>query len=270
MLMKKIIRKHPLIAYFSLAFVISWSAALLAILPILVQRRPLSQTDGLLMFPPLLLGPACSGLLLTYMEHGRRGVQALFQKVGVWRVGLRWYGTLFIPPLFVFAVLIVSSRLISPVFRPHLSPLGLAYGILPGFVEELGWSGYAFPKMQQLIRKSVVPSSVILGIIWGLWHLPVVDFLGAAFPHKTYLPLFALGFIFIMTGIRVIISWVYSHTQSLLLPQLLHAVSTASLAVLAPVSISPGRETLWYWLYGSILWCVIVIWRLLHTKNSPA
>ncbi len=62
-----------------------------------------------------------------------------------------------------------------------------------------------------------------------------------------------------MTAIRVLICWLYTRTQSILLAQLLHAFSTASLVVLSPSGVSPIQESFWYALYASALWLLLFL-----------
>jgi membrane protease YdiL (CAAX protease family) len=78
-------------------------------------------------------------------------------------------------------------------------------------------------------RFSPFRGAMLLGILWGIWHLPVIDFLGAATAHRAAWFPFFLAFTAAMTAIRVIIAWVYSNTRSLPLAQLLHISSTGSL-----------------------------------------
>jgi uncharacterized membrane protein len=65
---------------------------------------------------------------------------------------------------------------------------------------------------------------------------------------------------------RVLIVWIYSNTNSLLLAQLTHISLTASLAVLGPVPLTPGQETLWYAVFAGVLWIVVVIVVLTHAQ----
>jgi membrane protease YdiL (CAAX protease family) len=162
-----------------------------------------------------------------------------------------------IPPVAVSAVLLTLRTLLSPAFSPHLFPLGILFGLVPGFVEEIGWSGYVFPRMQE--RYGSLRGSLLLGVLWGLWHLPVINYLGAAYPHGSYWLPYALAFIVAMTAMRVLIAWVYTNTTSILLAGLMHVSSTASLVVLGPSPISPAQEALWYAVYALVLWGIVAV-----------
>jgi membrane protease YdiL (CAAX protease family) len=204
------------------------------------------------LFPIIVLGVCLVGLTLTSILGGKSGLRNLFSRLGHWRVGIGWYGVaLLIPPLFILAVLLVLRTIVSPVFTPDFFVIGIVFG-LPALLEEIGWMGYVFPKM--LKRQSPLTAALLLGVLWGLWHAPVVDYLGAAAPHGVYWMPFFLSFVAIVAAIRVLIVWIYTHTGSLLLAWFMHLSMTASLVVLDPVRVSPAQETLWYWLYAAVLW----------------
>src|SRR6476619_6393063 len=96
------------------------------------------------------------------------------------------------------------------------------------------------------LKQNIIKPGVVLGLLWGFWHLPVIDFLGVATPHGKYLVLFFLAFIAVLTAMRLLIAFVYSNTESILLAQLMHIISTGSLVMFGPVRVSPSEETLWY------------------------
>ena len=87
----------------------------------------------------------------------------------------------------------------------------------------------------------------------------MIDSLGAASPHGAYLPEYFGSFILAMMAMRVLIAWVYSNTQSVLVAQLLHASSTASLVVVSPPHVTAAQEVLWYVAYAGLLWIVVAI-----------
>jgi uncharacterized protein len=117
--------------------------------------------------------------------------------------------------------------------------------------------GYAFPKMR--MRWSPFASAALLGVLWGTWHLPVIDYLGAATPHGVYLIPFSLAFAVAMTAMRELIALVYMRTKSVLFAQLMHASSNQRTAVLSPPGISAAQEVVWYLVYGAALWSVVAI-----------
>lgn len=264
---KAIIQRHPLAAYFIIAFTIPWAIIVVIASIILTRGEPLVYNDGILFLPTMVLGPSIAGIALARIVDGKSGLQNLFSRMGRWRVGLKWYAAaLLIPLVLHVAVLLALFALVSRDFALYFSFLGIPIGLSAGFFEEIGWMGYAFPKLCQ--KYSALTSSIIfLGILWGIWHLLVVDFLGAAYPHGAYWFPFFLSFVAIATALRVIIVWIYVHTKSVLLSQLMHASNTGFLAMLAPIGISPAQETLSYAVYAVILWVVAAIIIARYGKN---
>ena len=251
------VERHPVASYFVLTYAISWTGALLVVLPHLMRREGVPKLAGILMFPAMLLGPSVAGIILTTLLDGRGGLADLFKRMHVISFGTRWYGMLLVPPALVFTVLLCLKAFVSPAYATNRFLPGLGFGLLAGFFEEIGWMGYAFPKMRK--RWSPFASAALLGVLWGTWHLPVIDYLGAATPHGVYLIPFFLAFTVAMTAMRELIAFVYMRTKSVLFAQLMHASSTSALAVLSPAGVSAAQEVVWYLVYGAALWGVVAI-----------
>jgi len=249
-----VFRRHSVLAYFLMTFAISWTGALAVAAPALLRGQAVSRLSGILMFPAMLLGPSISGIVMTGIVSGKAGVKDLFARMRRGRVPVRWYGVLLIPPALVFAVLFSLKALVSPAFSPNHFWFGILFGVPAGFLEEIGWTGYVFPKMSA--KGNALGSAIVLGMIWGTWHLPAINFLGAAAPHGAYWLHFFLAFAFAMTAMRVIISWLYLNTKSVLLAQLMHVSSTGTLVIFSP-PVSVGQEAMWYAVYGCVLWAVV-------------
>jgi membrane protease YdiL (CAAX protease family) len=252
-----ILLTYPLAAYFLLTFTISWVGALVVAAPHLLRHEPLPMLTGILMFPAMLLGPSLSAILLTWIAGGRPGLRDLFSRLLRASIPPRWYFPLLVPPVLVLTVLLTLKTFLSPVYTPNLFLLGVLFGVPAGLLEEIGWSGFAFPKMS--LQHNAFGASTLLGLLWGLWHLPVINYLGTATPHGAYWLPFFLAFAFAMTAMRVLISWLYINTKSVLIAQLMHISSTASLVIFSPRAVSASQEVLWYTLYGVVLWLVVLM-----------
>jgi membrane protease YdiL (CAAX protease family) len=207
------------------------------------------------MFPAMLLGPSLAGILLTRLIDGPAGMRDLFSRMRRFRFPARWYVALLIPPVFVLSILALLKILVSPVYTPNRFWLGLAFGIPAGLFEEIGWSGFAFPTM--CLKLPPFRAAILLGLLWGFWHIPVINFLGTAVPHGAYWLPFFLAFVAAMTAMRVLISWLYAQTRSVLLAQLMHACSTGSLVVFSPPTANAAQEAFWYAAYAAALWLLV-------------
>ena len=249
------LQRHPIASYFALTFAVSWTGALLVAAPHLLRGQPVPKMAGILMFPAMLLGPSVVGIVLTRLVDGRSALRELFLQMRRVRFPLRWYAALLIPPALVLTILLLLKTFVSSVYAPNRFWIGVLFGIPAGFFEEIGWTGFAFPKMRE--KLPALSAAVLLGLLWGLWHVPVIDYLGTATPHGRYwFPSF-LTFAAAMTAVRVLIVWLYSNTKSLLLAQLMHACYTGSLVVFSPPGVTAAQEVFCYSLYAVALWLLI-------------
>jgi len=252
-----ILRRHPVLAYFVLTFAFSWIGALAMVAPNLIRQQPIPKITGILMFPVMLLGPSCAGALLTAIVDGKDGLRSLISRMFRVRVSVRWYAALLIPPILIVGVLALMARFVASVYAPNLFLLGILFGVPAGLFEEIGWTGYAFPKMRS--RTDGLSASTAVGLLWSLWHLPVIDYLGTATPHGVYRWPFFLAFTVAMSAMRVLIAWLFTNTNSLLLAQLMHISSTGSLVLFSPPRVTAGQEVTWYAIYGSALWIAVAV-----------
>lgn len=251
------LQRHPVASYFGLTFAVSWAGAFFVAAPHLFRGEPLPKLTGILMFPAMLLGPSATGIVLTRLIDGPAGLRGLFSRMRRIRFPLRWYAALLIPLALILTILLSLEKFLSPIYAPNRFLAGLAFGIPAGFLEEIGWMGFAFPKMRQ--KFPALKAAVWLGLLWGLWHLPVINFLGTAVPHDAYWFPFFLAFAASMTAMRVLIAWLYSNTKSVLLCQLMHAFSTGSLVIFSPPAVSAAQEAFWYAVYAAALWLLVLV-----------
>ena len=251
-----LIARHPVAGYFFATFAISWTLALAVASPALFRGGPLPKMAGLMMFPAMLLGPSSMGIAFSRIIGGASGSQELFSQMRRIRLG-RWYMGLLLPPSLILIVLLILKTCVSETYAPNRFFIGIAFGAIAGFLEEIGWMGFAFRALSE--RRSALSAAILIGFLWGCWHLPVIDFLGTATPHGSYLFPYFLVFIAAMTAVRVFIAWLYANTRSVFLAQLMHVSSTGSLVALSPPAVTARQEVIWYGIYAGILWLVVAL-----------
>jgi len=258
----------PLVGYFALAYIVSWAAIVTVVGPAgLSGAVPPDRSRFVPVLFAQLAGPVLAGLGLVGYTRGTDGLRVLWRRQRRVHLEARWYvlGLLTAP----VALLVVGGALwsVSPTFAPaivtaddRLAILALAVGggLFVAFFEELGWTGYALPTLRS--RHRLLVAGVVLGLLWGAWHaLP--DYWGNATAYAGDWPLRIGLWIVALTAYRVLIAWLYEHTESLFLAQLAHASFVASQAVMEPTGLQPGDYLLWYGLFAVALWVVIgVIW----------
>lgn len=264
--MKAIFERQPLLTYFGLTFVISWGGILIVLGPSGFTAAP-EQLETLLPFVVLaiLAGPAGAGILTTGLIDGWAGLRALGLRLLRWRVDARWYAVaLLTAPLTVLATLLTLS-LISPVFLPNIFTAsnkaslllaGVAAGLAGGFLEELGWTGSAIPRLRQ--RYGALTTGLIAGFGWGAWHFPTAlwgssDFAGDV-PLAIYLAVVTFSF---LVPYRVLMVQVYDRTESLPVTMLMHASLVPSIFfVLMPPATGWACVT-YHVVLAAALWGVV-------------
>jgi membrane protease YdiL (CAAX protease family) len=133
-------------------------------------------------------------------------------------------------------------------------------GLVGGFVEELGWTGFAIPRLR--LRYGVLATGLIVGVLWGAWHLLQMWWVGGtssgALPLALFLPLFFFSAVAQLTAYRVLMVWVYDRTASLLVAMLMHASYIAStLFILSPMPIAGVPFLTYAWVFAAALWLVV-------------
>lgn len=240
------IRRRPVLTYYSLTFAISWSFFLIVGGPGFSMGVPW-QSDP--RFVPavlaMLTGPTIAGLLLTGLLTGRAGFRELGSRLAKWRAAGRWWAVALLTAPILTAAVISMLSLVSPVFLPPIATaddkIGLLLPVLgvavSTLLEELGWTGFAIPRLR--MRHSVLATGLIVGALWGPWHLfQILWTAGTSYgevPVALYVPLYFLCSVAQLTAYRVLMVWVYDGTRSLLVATLMHAAYAAStLPILSP------------------------------------
>jgi membrane protease YdiL (CAAX protease family) len=222
------IRRHSLVIGIALMFLFTWPLHLSGsgVLPIRFPW-PMYRFAG--------FGFAAASILMTGVTLGPRAVITLLKRFLIWRVGWRWYASLLIiPGTYLTAIALHAAwNGITPDFTATTA-YGLAFGSWPRLIafvpvvfladvlgngEEIGWRGYALPRLQS--RYAALFSGLVMGLIWALWHLAL---------YITRMnPIWFAWYIVGVVAKSVLITWAYNGTRgSLLIATLYHATWNTS------------------------------------------
>lgn len=219
-------RQGTILLFFVATFLVTWASwlAWALVKPVISTATGSRGPSTFLLFLGIF-APALVALTLTARDHGLPGVQRLVRRLVQWRVPVRWY-------VFAFAWM-GAAKLAAAILYRGITGAWPPFGEQPIYVlvagtvvstialgqsgEELGWRGYALPRMAS--RYGLPTASILLGVIWAMWHLPLFfipggDLVGTSFPV----------YLLLVTPLSVAIAWLYEKTHgSLLLTMLMHA-----------------------------------------------
>src|SRR5918994_3298263 len=249
-----LVRRHPLITFFVLTYALAW----ILWLPLVVLQDTIPATPGLVL---VLLGsnvPSLLAIVLTALVLGRGALRKLLGRLLIWRVNPLWYLVVVLLPAALSGGMVAFNAFVGgpaiSVGVPLLTVvITLAFFIFPGSAlgEEIGWRGYALPRLQS--GRSALSASLILGVIWAFYHLPLF-FTGEAFRSPSLLVPFVVSGL----ALSVILTWVYNSTGgSLLLVVLLHA--TANLPLTLLLEPLGSRAVLPFWLFVGLMVVVAIV-----------
>jgi membrane protease YdiL (CAAX protease family) len=290
------INRHAVLTYVILVFGLTlgpWGLALIAArageLPGTGDElTPLADPDPLMALAWLVgtLSPALAGILVIALAYGRVGLRDLRSQLFRWRVDVRWYAVaLLTVPLLMTAILFALS-LTSQAFLPAIIPAedkawrlvaGLVslvmVGLVISFFEEIGWTGFATHELRK--RHGLLATGLILGLPWVVMHLTFyAETASGAVPPA--LEVAAIFFYFV--PYRMLMVWVYDHTQSVLIAILMHLPLIVFLFNLLVPAMAAVPELIFNLVFGATLWVFVAavavadrkkLSRAEHTRATP-
>jgi uncharacterized protein len=244
-----VVKRHPLITFFLLAYALSWWPWILYAFDLLPQ-------------PIVGFGPFLAAVLMLAITSGKTSIVRLLRRMVQWRVGLGWYAVALLLPMAITPVAAAFNVLLGAQ-APSAADVGGWTGLFSTFAilllvpglggawEEPGWRGYALPRLQA--RRSALIASLILWVGVAVWHLPLM-IVGEV--HWSDI-VFLFGFV-------IVFNWVFNNTNgSVLILMLMHAMNnTISGSFISPM-FSGADSVRQAWLFAA-LWCavaiVVVVW----------
>lgn len=246
-----LIKRYPFVFFVVLTYIISWALWT----PLVIYQR-----DSRMFLILGTFGPTLSALLLTLISNGRADLRALLGRLFIWRVSIFWYLISFLVPA-VIVLLAIGLHILLGGAVPEFKNFAQWYLVIPVFLyvlffsvlgEEIGWRGYALPELQA--NYSALTASLIIGVIWGLWHIPLWWIKGNLH-QQIPLTLFMLQII----AFSIIYTWMYNNTRgSLLIVLLFHTASNITLGMLPVLPMDTGGNLRTLWLAVGLLWAFTI------------
>jgi uncharacterized protein len=232
--MAQLMRRHPLVTFFLLVFILTW---------VVWVPRASGAPLGVLGQAWTWI-PAIAALLAAALTGGRGALRELGSRLVRWRVGWQWYVVVILGPA-VFSLAVAGIYALFGGSWAEAAPPAILAGpllLLPLFLailtltdglgEELAWRGFALPRL--LTRYNALVASVVLGVIWALWHLPLLWTEGNG---MFQLPVWLL--LLDLTAKSVLFTWVFLQTRgSVLIAMLFHGAT--NLFLVSPEVVSTG------------------------------
>lgn len=238
-------RTVSLLFFFIAVFVVTW----IVWIPRALASQGLIDSDlALTVGQGWTYAPALTAIAFLALTGGRKYLTELRRSLLLWRIGWRWYAAIVVIPLGIALSTAVIYKFMGGQFGQGLPlafqlplplvPLILAVRVMTdGIGEETAWRGVALPRLLQ--RTNAVTASVILGIIWALWHLPLIFTNGATMAHNSISLLLAL-----LPAQAVVYTWIYQHTkQSLFAAAMFHGL-IGLWAITSPAAEATGQPEL--------------------------
>lgn len=243
----RFVKQFPVLTFFLAVYAISWGAWI----PMALLGINASTQTGWLVYLFGSFGPSLAGLLLTGILVGPAGAWQLLRRLWPGSLQIVWLVTaLGMPFVIMGAALAVQVILGGPA--PQLNqPLSLGGILLWTYLrtavtggplgEELGWRGFALPRMQA--RQSAVGASLLLGLVWGAWHAPIYFIPGTGQYEMAVQGQFLYSFLFFLVwvlALSILLTWIYNNTRGNLLAVLLFHAGVNTAGFLPAILNAPG------------------------------
>jgi len=166
-------------------------------------------------------------------------------------------------PILAAAVLFALS-ISSPIFttdaKSSLVLSSVVAGLIGGFFEELGWTGFAIPRMR--LRYGVLATGLVVGVLWGTWHLLQILWVGGTYsgglPLFLFLTLYFFSAVAQLAAYRVLMVGVYDRTESLLVAMLMHTgLIVGTIFIFTPQALAGVPLLIFNLVWAAALWVIV-------------
>ena len=255
------IHRYPILSFCVLAIALGAGAVILVVQGGLPAGLALAAA----------LSASLAGIILTAVVDGGAGLRLMLDRLLLWRAGIGYWLFALLFPL----AAVVTGSLANPLFggdpivwNPMGPPLGIvplfiAFFVVAGLGQELGWTGFLVPRLQA--RYSALAAAAIRALVVGIWHLPLLLYATgqltalSSFPYQAWIAqkgflvaVVTLGLVFLLPW-SIFLTWVFNNTGgSLLLASILHASEIGVATWMLSAGINPNDLDN-YWGYGAVL-----------------
>jgi membrane protease YdiL (CAAX protease family) len=255
------IHRYPVVSFFILALALGWGAIFFVVRGVIPARLALTS----------VFSASISGIVITAIEDGRRGLNRMFSRLLIWRVGIGYwlFAILYLVPVILLSSLVnplfngdpLSFNSMIPIFQ--ILPMFVVFFIVSGLGQELGWTGFLIPRLQT--RFSALTASVIRAVLVGIWHFPLFYYSRfqlqalADFPYagwiaqKGFLVAYMTMILMFSLPWSIFFGWIFNNTRSsLLLVAMFHGSEIWVAYWMLSAGIDPKNINN-YWGYGVIM-----------------
>ncbi len=243
------LKRHPLVVFFVLAFVFPW----------LIWGTTIAQSNGILTFhiPQSLafwIGLTSATYLAATLMGGMPAIKDLLTRLIRWRVSPVWYaaallatGVLSLVSIGIHLLFGGTHQVGELLTLNNLGPSLLFQIFFFWLTEETAWRGFALPRLQA--KYNALTASLILGVLWGLWHIPLLFIPGS---FQSSVP-FA-GFVLSAIATSILMTWLFNHSRgSVLVAAVFHGATDATIAY---SGVMTGDLRL-FWIFIVVQWAVV-------------
>jgi hypothetical protein len=155
--------------------------------------------------------PSITAIVMTAVLEGGAGLKALFRRIDPRTMSLKWHGIVLLVVVIGIGAQLLILRIIEADFDISLFGKRISF-LLPLLIlgplsEELGWRGFALGRLQR--RLNALNSSLVVGALWAVWHLPLFYIPGAS---QNIYDMSFLAFSVGVVAISVLYTWVFNNT----------------------------------------------------------
>ena len=259
---RSLLDRHQILAFVALTFAISWAIWW----GMASMSLGIETSGGAVLNIVALSGPSITALILSAVLGGGH-LRRLLDGFSIARASAMWVIVALVLPLAMILVAIAVSVLALGAPTPVIT-IALVGVLATEFVrilflggplgEELGWRGFALPRLQA--RHTAFRASLLVGLIWGMWHIPLY-FVPGTGQFETVSggtdPAFAIGAFVVWTiGLSILFTWLFNETRGSLIVVILFHTSI-NLGAFVPAAVgSTGAAS---FLYAIVTWIVALI-----------